>query len=63
MADSEITALRAQICKLESELVALRVDTMRTYVPWSFCRCIANRCLLGMIALDILTLAHGFKWI
>ena len=66
-AKTQVRALQAELDRVKCSLDTLRSEVRRDYVPWDVvyrrCERFLNFCVLGMAAVLVFALAHGFKWI
>ena len=66
-AKSQVRTLQAELNRVKCSLDTLRNEVRRDYVPWDVvyrgCMRFLNLCALGMAAVLVFALAHGFKWI
>jgi uncharacterized coiled-coil protein SlyX len=66
-AKSQVRTLQAELDRVKCSLDTLRNEVRRDYAPWDVvyrrCERFLNFCALGMAAVLVLALAHGFKWI
>ena len=62
-AETEVSDLRAQILRVQSDLDILRAEMSSRYVPWTLCLRVLDVCTIGMSIIVLLAMAHGFKMI
>jgi len=60
---TDVSDLRTQLIRTQSDLEILRMQSTSKFVPWTTFLRVLDVCAIGMGILVLLVLAHGFKMI